>query len=123
MWDQSVPSPRGRRVYPDADALFVYAGPGDQCRIHCTPGSGPSSAQERRQVKIRSSAIFMEAASRPRGRLVVFSSPMSVGHGKARASKLSCWQLLGVGVASNALEPESSRLVYCLAYNGDVVAF
>src|SRR3974377_2004164 len=108
MWDQSVPSPRGRRVYPDSDALFVYAGPGYQRRIHGTPGSGPSSTQERRQVKIRSSAIFVEAATRSRRHLVVFSSPMSASHRKsfARASKNSqlsvegtCWQLLGV--ASN----------------------
>src|SRR5260370_12787216 len=91
MWDQSVPARRDRGVYPDADALFVYAGPGYQRRIHSTSGSGSSSAQERREVKIRSSAIFMEATTRPRGRLVVLSSSMSISHGKgfARASKNS----------------------------------
>src|ERR1700733_15101243 len=81
MWDQGISPTRRRRIYPDANPLFVYPGSGDQCGIYHPPGAGASSPEDGRKIKIRGSAISLETASRHGRRLVVCTTPMPVDKG------------------------------------------
>src|ERR1700760_1159198 len=81
MWDQGISPTRRRRIYPDANPLFLYPGSGDQRGIYHPPGAGASSPQDGRKIKIRGSAISLETAPRHGRGLVVCTTPMSHGDG------------------------------------------
>src|SRR5277367_1438618 len=82
MWDQGISPTRRRRIYPDANPLFVYPGSGNQRGIYHPPSAGASSREDGRKIKIRGSAISLETASRHGRRLVVCTTPMSEDRGE-----------------------------------------
>src|ERR1700722_9374668 len=98
MRDQSVSPPGGGCVYSDANALLFYPGVGDQRRVYDSASASTSSPQKGREIKIRGSAISLEAAARSRRGLVVHTATMSDGEGE-RMRIRSCRSYRSSGVA------------------------
>src|ERR1700738_4467072 len=99
MRDQSVSPPRGGRVYSDANTLFFYPGVGNQRWVYNSASAGTSSPQNGREIKIRGSAISLEAAARSRRGLVVHTATMSDREGKKMRSRIQEPELGVAGVA------------------------